>query len=199
MDGSGANYLADLNLVFDSGSQVVDRSTANDLDLFSQSEFFDFDVFNKRENGPLKQEDEGQNVVGGDLFETASVNSSGSGTYSPSAGVTDGALDAIAGEQASFDRQLMLDPSLEERRRKNTAASARFRIKKKLKEQQMEQRTKELREKLLDMEKKIKTLEMENKCLKNLLFQRNEKKNEDLVADILKKSGSSSSAFEFTK
>lgn len=197
MDGSGANYLADLNLVFDSGSQVVDRSSANDLDLFSQSEFFDFDVFNKRENGPLKQEDEGHNVVGGDLFESALVNSPSSGTYSPS--ITDGALDAIASEQASFDRQRILDPSLEERRRRNTAASARFRIKKKLKEQQMEQRSKELREKLLDMEKKIKTLEMENKCLKNLLFQRNEKKNEDLVADILKKSGSSSSAFEFTK
>ncbi|CCE86388.1 Piso0_004874 [Millerozyma farinosa CBS 7064] len=197
MDGSGANYLADLNLVFDSGSQVVDRSSANDLDLFSQSEFFDFDVFNKRENGPLKQEDEGHNVVGGDLFESASVNSPSSGTYSPS--ITDGALDAIASEQASFDRQRILDPSLEERRRRNTAASARFRIKKKLKEQQMEQRSKELREKLLDMEKKIKTLEMENKCLKNLFFQRNEKKNEDLVADILKKSGSSSSAFEFTK
>lgn len=197
MDGSSANYLADLNLVFDSGSQVVDRSTANDLDLFSQSEFFDFDVFNKRENGPLKQEDEGHNVVGGDLFETALVNSSISGTYSPS--IADGALDAIASEQASFDRQRMVDPSLEERRRRNTAASARFRIKKKLKEQQMEQRSKELREKLLDMEKKIKTLEMENKCLKNLLFQRNEKKNEDLVANILKKSGSSSSAFEFTK
>lgn len=197
MDGSGANYLADLNLVFDNGSQVVDRNTANDLDLFSQSEFFDFDVFNKRENVPFKQEDEGHNVVGSDLFETVLVNSSTSGTYSPS--VTDGSLDAIAREQAFLDRQRVVDPSLEERRRRNTAASARFRIKKKLKEQQMEQRTKELREKLLDMEKKIKTLEMENKCLKNLLFQRNEKKNEDLVADILKKSGSSSSAFEFTK
>ena len=49
---------------------------------------------------------------------------------------------------------------------RNTAASARFRIKKKMKEQEMERRAKELEERVVNLEKKLKAAELENRCLK---------------------------------
>lgn len=72
----------------------------------------------------------------------------------------------------------------EDKRKRNTAASARFRIKKKMKEQEMERRSKELEEKVAALEKKLKQLEMENKCLKTMITQRNDKKNDDLLEEI---------------
>ncbi|KAK9455847.1 hypothetical protein V1511DRAFT_487773 [Dipodascopsis uninucleata] len=64
----------------------------------------------------------------------------------------------------------------EDKRRRNTAASARFRIKKKQREQQMEKATKDLQEKVQQLEAKIIQLEMENKWLKNLVVEKNEAK-----------------------
>ncbi|KAK9382858.1 uncharacterized protein V2V93DRAFT_363667 [Kockiozyma suomiensis] len=64
----------------------------------------------------------------------------------------------------------------EDKRRRNTAASARFRIKKKQREQQMEQVTKDLQDKVQQLETKIMQLEMENKWLKNLVVEKNEAK-----------------------
>lgn len=72
----------------------------------------------------------------------------------------------------------------EDKRKRNTAALARFRIKKKMKEQEMERRSKELEEKVAALEKKLKQLEMENKCLKTMITQRNDKKNDDLLDEI---------------
>ncbi|KAI5959745.1 uncharacterized protein KGF55_004977 [Candida pseudojiufengensis] len=88
----------------------------------------------------------------------------------------------------------------DDKKKRNTAASARFRIKKKLKEQEMEKKSKELEEKVEILEKKLKTIEMENKCLKNIIFQQNEKKNNDLLETIKQKSiiNKNSSSFEFT-
>lgn len=62
----------------------------------------------------------------------------------------------------------------EDKRRRNTAASARFRVKKKMREQQMERAAKELQEKVLTLETKVMQLEMENKWLKNLVVEKNE-------------------------
>ncbi|KAK9323537.1 hypothetical protein V1517DRAFT_93873 [Lipomyces orientalis] len=72
--------------------------------------------------------------------------------------------------------------SEEDKRRRNTAASARFRIKKKQREQQMERTAKELQEKVQQLEGKIMQLEMENKWLKNLVVEKNEAK---AVSEIL--------------
>ncbi|CCH43555.1 Cyclic AMP-dependent transcription factor ATF-4 [Wickerhamomyces ciferrii] len=66
-----------------------------------------------------------------------------------------------------------------DKRKRNTAASARFRIKKKLKEQQLERNIRELNELTLTLEKKIQTLEMENKLLRNLVVEKGEQKNND--------------------
>ena len=86
------------------------------------------------------------------------------------------------------------------KRKRNTAASARFRIKKKMKEQQMIQQSKDLQEKVQALEKKLKTVEMENKCLKSLIAQQNEKRNSDWLEQIKKRSimDASSTPFQYT-
>ncbi|PHH75783.1 hypothetical protein CDD80_2066 [Ophiocordyceps camponoti-rufipedis] len=66
----------------------------------------------------------------------------------------------------------------EDKRRRNTAASARFRIKKKQREQALEKSAKEMTEKISTLESKVVQLETENKWLKNLLVEKNEG-NED--------------------
>ena len=68
----------------------------------------------------------------------------------------------------------------EDKRRRNTAASARFRIKKKQREQALEKSAKEMSEKVSNLESKVSQLEMENKWLKNLLVEKNEG-NEEIV------------------
>ena len=65
----------------------------------------------------------------------------------------------------------------EDKRRRNTAASARFRVKKKQREQALEKQSKEMSEKVSQLEGKVQQLEMENKWLKGLLTDKNDGKN----------------------
>lgn len=69
----------------------------------------------------------------------------------------------------------------EDKRRRNTAASARFRIKKKQREQALEKSAKEMTERISGLESKVSQLETENKWLKNLLVEKNEG-SEDITA-----------------
>jgi len=62
----------------------------------------------------------------------------------------------------------------EDKRRRNTAASARFRVKKKQREQALEKSAKEMNDKVSNLESKVSQLETENKWLKNLLVDKNE-------------------------
>jgi len=62
----------------------------------------------------------------------------------------------------------------EDKRRRNTAASARFRVKKKQREQALEKTAKEMTDKVGVLESKITQLEMENKWLKSLITEKNE-------------------------
>jgi hypothetical protein len=66
----------------------------------------------------------------------------------------------------------------EKKRRRNTAASARFRIKKKQRELAIEQNTREMTEKIGMLEGRINWLEIENKWLKNLITEKNGDKND---------------------
>lgn len=61
----------------------------------------------------------------------------------------------------------------EDKRRRNTAASARFRVKKKQREQALEQSAKEMSDKVTQLESRIKSLETENRWLKNLVMEKN--------------------------
>lgn len=60
----------------------------------------------------------------------------------------------------------------EDKRRRNTLASARFRAKKKLREQALEKDHKEMTAKIERLENRIKELELENKWLRGLVTQK---------------------------
>lgn len=62
----------------------------------------------------------------------------------------------------------------EDKRRRNTAASARFRVKKKQREQALERAVHEATEVKTALETRVTQLEMENRWLKNLLTEKNE-------------------------
>jgi hypothetical protein len=82
----------------------------------------------------------------------------------------------------------------EDKRRRNTAASARFRIKKKQREQALERTVKEASDKNAVLEARVSQLELENGWLKNLITEKNsgassngsEKKEVD-IAGMFKK------------
>lgn len=61
----------------------------------------------------------------------------------------------------------------EDKRRRNTAASARFRIKKKQREQTLEKTAKEMTERVSVLETRIQQLETENAWLKGLITEKN--------------------------
>lgn len=60
----------------------------------------------------------------------------------------------------------------EDKRRRNTAASARFRIKKKQREQEVERTAKEMTERVGILESRVKHLEMENEWLRSLIVDK---------------------------
>ncbi|CAK9441206.1 uncharacterized protein LODBEIA_P50750 [Lodderomyces beijingensis] len=68
-----------------------------------------------------------------------------------------------------------------DKKRRNTAASARFRIKKKLKEQQMENKISSLQDLIENLEEKLNNLEMENRLLRNLIIEKGSQKGDDEV------------------
>jgi TolA-binding protein len=65
----------------------------------------------------------------------------------------------------------------EDKRRRNTAASARFRVKKKQREQALEKQAKEMADKVSQLEGKVQQLEMENKWLKGLITDKGDGKS----------------------
>ncbi|KAL3459270.1 hypothetical protein BJX64DRAFT_206297 [Aspergillus heterothallicus] len=67
----------------------------------------------------------------------------------------------------------------EDKRRRNTAASARFRVKKKMREQALEKTVKETTEKNAALEARVTALELENQWLKNLITEKNGKSAEE--------------------
>lgn len=73
----------------------------------------------------------------------------------------------------------------EDKRRRNTAASARFRVKKKQREQALEQAAKDMSDKVTVLEGRIQQLETENKWLKNMILEKNS--GSDNVSSLLEK------------
>ena len=73
----------------------------------------------------------------------------------------------------------------EDKRKRNTAASARFRIKKKQREQALEKSAKEMQEKVTMLEGRISALETENKWLKGLVTEKHGGRD-DILDKLLK-------------
>lgn len=76
----------------------------------------------------------------------------------------------------------------EDKRRRNTAASARFRVKKKQREQALEKTAKEMTDRVSVLETRIQQLETENTWLKGLITEKSgEKSSSSEVSDLLRK------------
>ncbi|KAI5962112.1 uncharacterized protein KGF55_003188 [Candida pseudojiufengensis] len=74
-----------------------------------------------------------------------------------------------------------------DKKRRNTAASARFRIKKKMKEQQMENKINSLQDLISNLENKLMNLEMENKLLRNLIIEKGSQESDDELKKLKEK------------
>ncbi|KAH8677559.1 hypothetical protein BX600DRAFT_430904 [Xylariales sp. PMI_506] len=106
--------------------------------------------------------------------------------------------DAGHSRQMSFEEQSRLAAE-EDKRRRNTAASARFRIKKKAREQALERREKELNEEVVQLKNRITHLETENKWLRGLVMEKTgtkESKFDPKLAAALKVLGKDSDSEE---
>ena len=75
----------------------------------------------------------------------------------------------------------------EDKRRRNTAASARFRVKKKQREQALERTVKDVNDKNTQLQAKVDQLEMENKWLKNLITEKSGTQSEKDIAELWQK------------
>jgi hypothetical protein len=119
------------------------------------------------------------------MYPASNISSPPSGLVSPQTGEKRSA-DSIAGSNylpAFEDASRMA--AEEDKRRRNTAASARFRVKKKQREQALEKSAKEMSDKVTALENRINQLETENKWLKGLIMEKNESKDD--IAALWKK------------
>jgi hypothetical protein len=71
----------------------------------------------------------------------------------------------------------------EDKRRRNTAASARFRVKKKMREQALERSLKETNDKNDALEARVSQLELENHWLRGLIMEKNGNEERDENAE----------------
>jgi hypothetical protein len=103
-------------------------------------------------------------------------------------------LDSHATQQ-SLDESARIAAE-EDKRRRNTAASARFRVKKKERERALEQSQKEAAERVAKLEATISQLQTENAWLKELITEKNGGKSstEELKALISKREASDRSS-----
>jgi hypothetical protein len=77
----------------------------------------------------------------------------------------------------------------EDKRRRNTAASARFRVKKKQREAALEQTVKETNDKNEILQSRVSQLELENHWLRGLIMEKNgtDEQTEQDISDMFKK------------
>ncbi|KAF9178262.1 hypothetical protein BGZ51_005172 [Haplosporangium sp. Z 767] len=85
------------------------------------------------------------------------------------------AIDSLSKDDPEYLSKLAAE---EDKRRRNTAASARFRYKKKLREQALEQTAKEQTLRAETLEARVKELEMEVKWLRGLIVEKDSRLNE---------------------
>jgi hypothetical protein len=90
-------------------------------------------------------------------------------------------LSAASGlEPSTINKGTTLpEPLLKEKRRRNNAASARFRMKKTEREHKLERTTKVMGEKLSALEQEASKLEVENKWLRELITTKANEEEED--------------------
>jgi hypothetical protein len=115
------------------------------------------------------------------VYPVSQSSSPTSGLVSPQNGEKRTSDAMIEGQYGNGFEDASRLAAEEDKRRRNTAASARFRVKKKQREQALEKSAKEMSDKVAALEGRINQLETENKWLKNLVMEKNDNK-EDLAA-----------------
>jgi len=157
------------------GTVVPDNLEMKPLD-FTQGDFAypDFTAFTQPQSFVREGHAEGlptpirtQNIYGASSAGSPSPND----LISPSGSGKRTKASSPAGENYEDASRLAAE---EDKRRRNTAASARFRVKKKQREQALERSAKEMADKVAAYEATINQLTMENKWLKDLLTEKNE-------------------------
>ncbi|CCH40935.1 hypothetical protein BN7_469 [Wickerhamomyces ciferrii] len=196
MSYNSLDYISKLNL--ESFDTLQFPSDQNDLASFTDSSFFDFDQFPISQDLKFENQQEFQNQVNQIPDENLSFELNKDTFKEPlpiEPKQTEPKQIQQQPEIKSESKISINSPSIPndaynefDKKKRNTAASARFRIKKKLKEQEMEKNLNELKEKINQYNLKIQKLEMENKCLKSLIIEKNEQKSNDLLKQIKERS-----------
>jgi len=176
-DGVGAqstagesNIDADLK---DMNFDIPGDFTFPDFNAFSQAPSYDNDGGISRVIHPIQ--------TAHPIYPpSSSAGSPTSALVSPQVGEKRKAESLSEGRSPDFEDASRMAAE-EDKRRRNTAASARFRVKKKQREQALERSAKEMSDKVAALEGRINQLETENKWLKNLITEKNESK-EDVAA-----------------
>ncbi|KAJ3150636.1 hypothetical protein HDU89_003044 [Geranomyces variabilis] len=111
-------------------------------------------------------------------FLAAAAAANGVQAAASAAELASSSFIAKAAPEEQHQHQQQREKTLEEidKRRRNTAASARFRLKKKQREQALEQTARDMSEKAAKLELRVKEYEMELKWLRQLVTDRDGKK-----------------------
>ncbi|CAK1362561.1 unnamed protein product [Cercospora beticola] len=195
-----SQYLQGLNEVPQPGQNMQNDFPFDDAFDIANVDFLDLDAVNAFPGQPTFEQDakNAQNYQFNDFssFPQTAVPSPTStmpsppalhGNYSaqqfasgPAPGEKRKASVAMPATAADLEEQSRLAAE-EDKRRRNTAASARFRIKKKQREQALEKQAKEMSDKVASLEGKVQQLEMENKWLKELITEKSDVKTLDFA------------------
>lgn len=203
-NNNNLDYISKLNL--ESINNYQFSTDSNDLASFTDSSFFDFDKFpvdgthdddlklnyQQQFQQQIQDPEQFNDLLSFDGFKQEPTNDDDV-FKQPSLPVQSSSLSTVTSPAQTIQQSPSSSPNTSlhsevDKKKRNTAASARFRIKKKLKEQEMERTLKNLNEKVSLYNARIQKLEMENKCLKSLIIEKNEQKSNDLLKQIKERS-----------
>ncbi|CAK4008650.1 Regulatory cys-3 [Lecanosticta acicola] len=207
-----SQYLHNLNQI--PGPQDLQQDDFSgldsNLDLLTNTDFFDLDAFqpqfeegNNAKNGAHFGFNDFQSFPGTNA--TSPINGTPSPTalqgryppqpqhfsqspqsqhFSQSPQTGDKRKASVAMQSAADLEEASRLAAEEDKRRRNTAASARFRVKKKQREQALEKQAKDMSDKVSLLEGKVQQLEMENKWLKELITEKSDVKTLDAALNL---------------
>ncbi|KAJ3049041.1 hypothetical protein HK097_009967 [Rhizophlyctis rosea] len=178
MNEPNYDYLQLLNLEMPSPPKEVD--TADDLDLWLNTDFV-FDPLDAPALANNARTEATHEQVSSPLMHSP-LTPTQHGLTSPAA--YPGSVFHPGADHTQVKGKVV-EEELDKRRR-NTAASARFRAKKKQREQLLEKTAKEMTEKAETLERRVKEYEMELKWLRQLVTDRDGKKR---LRDIYEENG----------
>ncbi|KAJ3038885.1 hypothetical protein HDV00_012807 [Rhizophlyctis rosea] len=178
------DYLQLLNLEMPSPPKV-ETDPSDDLDLWLNTDFV-FDPLDTAALANHARTEAVQEQTSSPLMQSPISPAQPNLQTSPLAHYQTAPLGSVIPElKPAGDEKVNKEEELDKRRR-NTAASARFRAKKKQREQLLEKTAKEMTEKAETLERRVKEYEMELKWLRQLVTDRDGKKR---LRDIYEENG----------